>query len=154
GGCTMLVRPLDTLGLADIGVAGGKGAALGELIHAGFHVPDGFVVTTTAFDEFIAGAAAEIDRILSRVTAYSAEECEAAARAISRLLEGGELSGTVASAVATAFTALGADTVAVRSSATVEDGEAAAWAGQFDTYLGTTRETLPKNILSCWKSFY
>jgi phosphoenolpyruvate synthase/pyruvate phosphate dikinase len=44
-----------TVGLADltnqdIAVAGGKGANLGELVRAGLPVPDGFVVTTEAYD--------------------------------------------------------------------------------------------------------
>ena len=37
----------------DIALAGGKGANLGELSHAGLPVPPGFVVTTTAYDAFV-----------------------------------------------------------------------------------------------------
>src|SRR5690606_33828582 len=42
-------RSLDSLGVADVPIAGGKGANLGELIRAGFPVPPGFVVTADAF---------------------------------------------------------------------------------------------------------
>ena len=38
----------DELRKDDIALAGGKGANLGELSHAGLPVPPGFVVTTTA----------------------------------------------------------------------------------------------------------
>ncbi len=41
---------------ADLALAGGKGANLGELIHAGFDVPDGFVVTTDAYRAAGSGA--------------------------------------------------------------------------------------------------
>src|SRR5215212_1308731 len=38
----------------DVALAGGKGANLGELSHAGMPVPTGFVVTTGAYDTFVA----------------------------------------------------------------------------------------------------
>ncbi|MCU1668414.1 MAG: Pyruvate phosphate dikinase, PEP/pyruvate binding domain [Blastococcus sp.] len=42
-GTVDLVRCLSPLRLADDGLAGGKGANLGELTAAGFPVPDGYV---------------------------------------------------------------------------------------------------------------
>ncbi|MBI2484551.1 hypothetical protein HYW18_00085 [Candidatus Uhrbacteria bacterium] len=50
------------------------------------------------------------------------------------------------------FDALGAEHVAVRSSATAEDGKTAAWAGQLETYLNTERDTLRENVERCWVS--
>ncbi|HZM83961.1 MAG TPA: PEP/pyruvate-binding domain-containing protein [Candidatus Limnocylindrales bacterium] len=44
----MTVVSLRDLGRDDVALAGGKGANLGELVRAGFPVPDGFVVTTAA----------------------------------------------------------------------------------------------------------
>ena len=41
------------LGRADIAVAGGKGANLGELTRAGLPVPPGFVLTTAAYRAFV-----------------------------------------------------------------------------------------------------
>ena len=55
-----LTVPLSALGAGDIAVAGGKGANLGELIRAGFPVPDGFVITTEAYAE--AARAADVTR--------------------------------------------------------------------------------------------
>ena len=49
-----MVRPLGELRATDLDIAGGKGANLGELVRAGFPVPDGFVVTTAAYDAFVA----------------------------------------------------------------------------------------------------
>ena len=54
-----LVVPLSALGAQDLPIAGGKGANLGELIHAGFPVPDGFVITTDAY--LAAASAARVD---------------------------------------------------------------------------------------------
>ena len=42
------IRPLSALGSGDLGLAGGKGANLSELVRGGFNVPPGFVITTTA----------------------------------------------------------------------------------------------------------
>src|SRR3954463_6991834 len=51
---TRPVLPFAELGRADVPAAGGKGASLGELLRAGIRVPDGFVVTTTAFRQAVA----------------------------------------------------------------------------------------------------
>ena len=54
------------IGSAQIAVAGGKGANLGELARIGeIQVPDGFCITTDAFDEVISGA--EIGGLLERL---------------------------------------------------------------------------------------
>jgi pyruvate,water dikinase len=50
------------------------------------------------------------------------------------------------------FDKLGADSVAVRSSAINEDGINAAWAGQLDTFLGCNRDNLLQKVEACWKS--
>jgi phosphoenolpyruvate synthase/pyruvate phosphate dikinase len=44
-----LVAPISTVRRDDLDLAGGKGANLGELIAAGFPVPDGFLVSTVAY---------------------------------------------------------------------------------------------------------
>ncbi len=51
-----------------------------------------------------------------------------------------------------AFDALGAERVAVRSSAVAEDSGAASWAGQLDTYLNTTRNDVIEAVQNCWQS--
>jgi pyruvate,water dikinase len=50
------------------------------------------------------------------------------------------------------FDELRTDFVAVRSSASNEDGKNAAWAGQLDTFLNTDRENLVHNVERCWES--
>src|SRR4028119_2209436 len=44
-----LLVPLRAVDRSDGAIAGGKAANLGELVRAGFPVPDGFVVTTHAY---------------------------------------------------------------------------------------------------------
>jgi len=51
--------------------------------------------------------------------------------------------------ILSAFDRLNVSIVAVRSSATVEDAPDASWAGQFETYLGVTRDGLVDAIQRC-----
>lgn len=51
-----------------------------------------------------------------------------------------------------AFDALGADRVAVRSSAIAEDSPDASWAGQFESFLNVQREQLIESVKKCWQS--
>src|SRR5918912_1029727 len=54
-----LVLSLDAIGASDLERVGGKAANLGELMRAGFPVPDGFVLTTEAYRQ--AAQAAAVD---------------------------------------------------------------------------------------------
>src|SRR5215467_7704501 len=62
------IRWIADLSLADRATVGGKGASLGELTRANIAVPPGFVVTTQAFERFIAEVEQE-HSIRSRVEA-------------------------------------------------------------------------------------
>lgn len=44
------ILPLRDANFSNIALVGGKAASLGELITAGLHVPDGFVITTNAYN--------------------------------------------------------------------------------------------------------
>ena len=57
------VRWFDELGKADVLLAGGKGANLGEMTRAGLPVPPGFVIVAAAYHTFIAGANLHEERI-------------------------------------------------------------------------------------------
>src|SRR5215510_16155805 len=99
----LISRILD-LRASDVAGAGGKGANLGELTCAGFPVPDGFVLTTTAYA--VAARAAGVD---PRDPAGAVERLRTA-----------PVPGAVAAAARDAYAALGGGSVAVRSSATAE----------------------------------
>jgi pyruvate,water dikinase len=133
-----LVVPLAALGARDLPIAGGKGANLGELMRAGFPVPDGFVITTDAY--VAAASAAGVD-----------PEDPAGARA--RLL-GTPMPPEIANAARDAYRALGGR-VAVRSSATAEDLPEASFAGQQDTILDVEGESaLLDAVRRCWSSLW
>ena len=50
----IFIKQFDEIGRDDIDEAGGKGANLGELTHAGLPVPPGFVVVTEAYRAYVA----------------------------------------------------------------------------------------------------
>jgi phosphohistidine swiveling domain-containing protein len=143
-----LVAPLDACGRGDLATAGGKGANLGELVRAGFAVPDGFVVSTDAYTAVVehSGLAATIAECLA-----TGDDGEA--------LRAGFATATVPDAVRAAivdaYAGLGAGPVAVRSSATAEDLPGAAFAGQQDTYLNVVgAEALLDAVRGCWGSLW
>jgi phosphohistidine swiveling domain-containing protein len=63
-----------------------------------------------------------------------------------------QLSPEITEEILKRFDGLGAERVAVRSSAVAEDSLAASWAGQLETFLNVSREDLIKRIRDCWDS--
>ncbi len=152
------VKTFAEIGKNDAAIAGGKGASLGEMTQAGIPVPPGFVVTASAFEHFIAetNLGAEIESILGTVDSRVTESVERASEKIQELIlnDARAIPKDIESEIQAAFGTLGAEFVAVRSSATAEDSAAAAWAGQLDTYLNTTEFALLENVKRCWSSLF
>jgi len=146
----------------DVALVGGKGASLGTLMQAELPVPAGFAVTTEAFREALAGGVAK--RIAAELVECdpcdieALEECSMRLRA---LVETTPLPPAVATAIREAYAALcareGCDDVpvAVRSSATAEDGAESSFAGQQDTYLWVVgADAVLEHVRRCWGSLY
>ncbi len=149
-------KPFEKLSKEDVGIAGGKGASLGEMTQAGIPVPPGFVVLSGAFEEFLKATDlnVELDSILDQVNHTVMHEVDGASGKIQALILSKEMPEAIAKEVEAGFKKLGAKYVAVRSSATSEDSADAAWAGQLDSYLNTTHEVLLANVKRCWASLF
>ena len=144
-----LILPLHELGRRDLAVAGGKGANLGELVRAGFPVPAGFVVTTAAYDRFVA------DNRLGETIARALREERSSGAAIRDAFAGAPIPPEVRRDILAAYHRLGQGPVAVRSSATAEDLPQAAFAGQQDTFLNVVgTEALLDAVRRCWASLW
>lgn len=65
----MFTKPFEQISKADVGLAGGKGASLGEMTQAGIPVPPGFVVLAGTFDRFLEETQldVEIEAVLHKV---------------------------------------------------------------------------------------
>ena len=114
---------LAEIGEGQAGRVGGKGLQLGRMTAAGLAVPNGFVIAEDAH-----------------------RACRGASPAI-------ELPSEIAAECLAAYQKLGGGLVAVRSSATSEDGATASFAGQQETILGVEGDAaLLAAVLRCWKS--
>jgi rifampicin phosphotransferase len=128
------ILPLHTLTHADAHRAGPKAATLGDLAHAGFPVPDGFVLTTDAYTRFLAAHALQYG---------SSVETAAAALVPQDVVE----------AVLAAAARFDAVPMAVRSSAVAEDLPGASFAGQYETVLNVRGpDALLDAVHRCWAS--
>ena len=155
------VRPFSEIGLGDRLSVGGKGANLGELTRAGIAPPPGFVVTTSAFEKFLdaTGTRDGIRRALSDLRPDDLPAIDVASKAIRETIEAVRYPGDVEAAIRAAHESLCAgDTslpLAVRSSATSEDGEDASFAGLQDTYLWLRgADSVLTHVRRCWASLY
>ena len=152
----MYTKPFSNLSKKDVNIAGGKGASLGEMLNMGITVPDGFVILSTTFDEFLhkADLIQEIDAILESVDHKAVHSIDGASEKIQELIKHAEMPSDIASEIKKEFIELDSEFVAVRSSATAEDGADHAWAGQLDSYLNTTKDTLLEKVQHCWASLF
>jgi phosphohistidine swiveling domain-containing protein len=143
-----LVTRIDAVGRNDLELAGGKGANLGELMRAGFPVPDGFIISTEAYATVVEEAGlAEV------ITAGLAAPDDGAT--IRAAFENVTIPDGLAAAIIAAYTDLGHGPVAVRSSATAEDMAGAAFAGQQDTYLNVIGDgAVLDAVRRCWGSLW
>jgi pyruvate, water dikinase len=146
--------------VADAGRVGPKMARLGQLAADGWRVPDGYAVTAGALEAWLpATARDELDRMFAAPATGQSELAELAGRARA-LVESQPLPSWLADAVAEAHGRLAARTgrdaalrVAVRSSAVSEDGQAASFAGQYETYLGVSGvDDVLLHVRRCWAS--
>ena len=146
---------------ADAPAVGPKMARLGQLASTGWRVPDGYAITVGALEGWLpATARSELHRLFSvPATGPASLRLSQQAR---ELIEGQSLPSWLADAVADAHARLAARTgrgdallVAVRSSAVGEDGHAASFAGQYETYLGVSGpDEVLRHIVKCWASGY
>ena len=148
---TTYIRWFRDIGLADIGLVGGKTASLGELFGqlgaAGVRVPDGFAVTAEAYRALLDadGLRERIAAILDRVQVEDVSGLAAAGAQLRRLVEDAPLPAGLEEQVLAAYRSLrlpdGRESaVAVRSSATAEDLPEASFAGQHESFLGVRGE--------------
>ncbi|MFB6298598.1 MAG: phosphoenolpyruvate synthase [Salinirussus sp.] len=152
----MAVAWLEEIRGDDLDTVGGKAASLGELTTADLPVPPAFVVTTDTYRSFIeeTGIDEELFAAVDVDTEDSRALAEAAERA-SELVRETPMPEPIREEVLAAYDRIGENaSVAVRSSATAEDTADHSFAGQQETYLNVTRETLLDRVQECWASLF
>jgi pyruvate,water dikinase len=173
----------EEVGKGDVGLVGGKGANLGEMVNASIPVPYGFIITAHAYFDFIekAGIKNKIMSLLSKMNYENSEELNQASKHIGEIIIASELpkslvkeiinyydnleikenkyfnnnSSFLKSSLSKVKALYQAPLVAVRSSATAEDLPTASFAGQQDTYLNVKGEAyLLKKVKECYASLF
>ena len=157
------VRFFAALSRADVLYGGGKGANLGELTAAGLPVPGGFVVGAPAYAAFCDGGGLR-RRIEERLDEVDVDDTEALAAAAADAAHDGRGRAHPRSGRAGDPRRLrrahrvttGANSpVAVRSSATAEDTEAASFAGMNETFLNVRGDdAVVDAVRRCWSSLF
>lgn len=152
------IRFLEHLDREALGVAGGKGANLGELIKAGLPVPPGFVVTAGAYRTLLEtdGLRDRIARRLAGLQTHDLDALTAAGTDVAKWILSTSVPAPIQAAVLQAYRKLGSELpVAVRSSATAEDLPTASFAGQQETFLHIHGEDqVMQHVRKCWASLW
>ncbi len=142
---------------ASLAQVGGKASSLQRLLAEGQHVPPGVVLPARHFAAFVE-ASGKADAIASRIqdaTLEDPQSLEDASSQIAAWLMPTPLGAELTAELEGLLGARGWDTVAVRSSAVGEDGVAASFAGQLDSFLHVQDSAgLLDAVKKCWCSYY
>lgn len=157
---TAYVCDIATLRLRDAEEAGGKGANMGELVAAGLPVPPGFVLMRSSY--LASMRAAGVDTELAALHGEALAQVDDGSR-LSELCQRmhdlvikAGVSQDVRDELLASYRRLGSNcVVAVRSSATGEDGRDASFAGMNQTLTNVTGEdALVDAVKQCWASLF
>ena len=169
------ILQMDKVSIGDVSEVGGKNASLGEMLQylkpKGVHIPDGFVITATAYRHFVheskvpskEGTGMLVDFIRKTLAGLNTknlsdlhkkgEEVRAAIRTAQLPVD---LEEDIRAAYVRMEKQYGPSVdVAVRSSATAEDLPGASFAGQQETYLNIRgQEDLIIATKKCFASLF
>jgi phosphohistidine swiveling domain-containing protein len=154
-----LIISLNAITASMLPLVGGKAANLGELMHAGLPVPQGFCITTAAYETISSLAGPDSTR--DQPAAQNSDDSPAFAQwaaAERTILATVTIPSEIATAIREAYEQLageGSPFVAVRSSATAEDLPFASFAGQQETFLNIRgSDALLEAVRRCWASLW
>lgn len=148
------------VGKEDVGIVGGKGANLGEMVNAGFPVPNGFIVTASAYFYFLRenNLMLKIKHLLNTVNYTHTDSLTQASQHIKKEIMHAKVPEDLVADIFHAYFTLGKgkeSLVAVRSSATAEDLPGASFAGQQDTFLNIQGEAnVLQKVKEAWASLF
>ena len=160
------IRWFEEICANDVGLVGGKGANLGEMVQASLPVPPGFCLTAEAYRDFVqaTGLDGTIGEILADTDQHDPADVAVKAARVRSVIVEQEVPDDIVQQIGESYTRLAQDLgtedvagapVAVRSSATAEDLPTASFAGQQDTYLNVRGyKDLLEHTKQCWASLW
>lgn len=158
----MDVAWFEDLRKGDIGIAGGKGANLGEMTNENLPIPPGFVITAQVYRRVLdeSGLRHKINDILEETQVDKTSELQNASKEIRKIIMDIPMPGDIRRVIDENYKKLCKSTgnkkefVAVRSSATAEDLPGASFAGQQETFLNIIGIDLVHSVQKCWSSLF
>ncbi len=156
-----IVVPYRTISKSMVDDVGGKNATLGDLKNSlGMNVPEGFAITTHAFDAVMRenGIEDKVRRTLSVLDRNDWQGIESTSKKLQTMLLNGTVPTALLQAIDHAYNDLERATkpntrVAVRSSAIHEDSTL-SFAGQYESVLNVSRENIPRAYKQVLASLY
>ncbi|MFQ5452317.1 MAG: PEP/pyruvate-binding domain-containing protein, partial [Candidatus Paceibacterota bacterium] len=176
-----LIVWFDEVDKDDVGLVGGKGANLGEMLSGGFPIPYGFIVTSHAYFYVVEQNRLKhrIKHAVTNINYENSKELHAASSQIKKLFLKAEIPEDLTKTIVSYYhelvlresrvfrknklqkalkhvkSAINSPLTAVRSSATAEDLPEASFAGQQDTFLNVKGENhLLEKVKACWASLF
>ena len=137
-------------------IAGGKGASLAKMYENEFNIPNGYVIMADVFKAFLEEnhVKEKIQEIIHKCEIENEKEIEENAKEIMKIISRCEMSEIIKKEIMKNYEALSCKYVAVRSSATSEDGKSHAWAGQLETFLNVDKTNIIESVKKCWSSIF
>ena len=163
----MNTKWLDQTNMSEVSLVGGKNASLGEMLQnltkLGINIPNGFIVTSNGFDNFMSNnnINEKIDTIIKSVDTNDTIDLKDKSNQVKKLIIDSEYPNDLKDDIINFYQLMckkyNTDNidVAVRSSGTSEDMPDASFAGQQDTFLNVTGiDDLLLKIKLCFASLY
>lgn len=137
-------------------MVGGKGASLSKMYQNKFNIPNGYIIMTDSFNEFLEEnkIKEKIQEIINTCDINNEKDIENNSKEIIKMIYKSEMSDTIKREIVENYKKLACRYVAVRSSATSEDGKSHAWAGQLETFLNVNETNIIDCVKSCWSSVF
>lgn len=138
-------------------VVGSKAANLAHLLKGGYPVPEGFVITTMAYEAFLTQNNLEkiIENSLKQINYDDPQSLKEQSRLIQNAFEKAIFPIQIEKQIKNGYLQKGLEKVAVRSSATAEDLPKSSFAGQYDTYLNLkSPNQVMDHVKKCYASLW
>ncbi|MFZ0716245.1 phosphoenolpyruvate synthase, partial [Mycobacterium sp.] len=154
------VRDIASLRIGDAEEAGGKGANLGELVAARLPVPPGFVLMRSGYLASMRAGGVEAELVALHNEGLASVDdntrLDELCHRMGNLVAKAGVEDSVRDQIVAAYRKLGTDVVvAVRSSATGEDGRDASFAGMNRTFTNVVGDdAVIDAVQDCWASLF
>ncbi len=160
----IFIKKFNEVGIADVGVVGGKNSSLGEMFtqlsNKSIKVPNGFATTASAFSYFLEynGLKKPLQDLMQQLDRKNYSNLKEIGSKARKLLLSAKMPTDLSEVIVEAYKELCGEKyfeVAVRSSATAEDLPQASFAGQHESYLNIKGdEELIISVQKCFASLY